>query len=891
MGSLVKKVTDKKMSRRTFLLASAAGTASLALAGCGNMLAPVSKSVDANAINGEGKWVAAACWHNCGGRCVNKALVVDGVVIRQKTDDITPDSPDHPAQRGCVRGRSQRKQVFSADRLKYPMKRKHWQPLTGGQKELRGKDEWERISWDEALNYVTAEIDNTIKKYGNRGIYCTGGEEIKRPLSLKGGFTHSWTTTSMGNTLWSDYFGLNYLNMDGNDRFDNLNCDAIILIGVNAAWSSQGECNVYYKTLRDAGVRFYAIDPFYNDTYAMLEAEWIPIRTGTDMALLNAVAYVMITEDDPQKRPIIDWEFLKKYTIGFDATMMPEGEDPKGNYKDYVLGTYDGIPKTPEWASEICGVSPVQIRELAFVLNKENNIGLWTGFAPARTNNNENFSQLLMTIAAMGGHIGKSGNSCVAMTNGSSGNSRPFIAVPGAEGITEIPNPIDDSINEVDVWEAILKGKYNYKGRAHEFKPHEERDIDVRLIYNGGQNEFDGQGTSHLQTKPNINKGIEVHRKKADFVVTHAYTLTTAALYSDIVLPVTTMWERIPSISPRRPEAFLAYQQVIEPMYEAKDDRWIAEEIGKRLGLDPKDIYPFSEKQRYFNSLATAMVALPNTRSTATVQSVVNLSEKSQIAPGYVSMVAITQADIDEWGVQGKPQEGVIPLKELLDNGVYRPLRNKKDGYDYIAYEEFIKDPVKSPRPTESGKFEIYCRTFKKNLMTTGYSGAASAIPSYQPAVDGYEETYKDWKTKTKGDRPFQVHTPHYMRRAHSTLDNVGWLRKAFTNPVFINASDAAAKEIKDGDTVLLSNQYGKTLRHACVTHRMVPGCVALPHGSWLDIDEETGIDRGGADNILKGSTTSVSGVTGWNSCLINIEKYNGKAIPADVDRPLRVIF
>lgn len=68
----------------------------------------------------------AACWHNCGGRCLNKVLVQDGVVVRQKTDDTHEDSPDYPQQRGCLRGRSQRKQVFAEDRIKYPLKRAGW---------------------------------------------------------------------------------------------------------------------------------------------------------------------------------------------------------------------------------------------------------------------------------------------------------------------------------------------------------------------------------------------------------------------------------------------------------------------------------------------------------------------------------------------------------------------------------------------------------------------------------------------------------------------------------------------------------------------------------------------------------------------------------------------
>src|SRR5512139_2680617 len=87
----------------------------------------------------EGKWVPVACWNHCGGRCPNFAYVVDGVVTRLKADDTHPDSPDHPQQRGCARGRAQRFQVFGADRLKYPMKRRNWQS-GGGKKELRGRD-------------------------------------------------------------------------------------------------------------------------------------------------------------------------------------------------------------------------------------------------------------------------------------------------------------------------------------------------------------------------------------------------------------------------------------------------------------------------------------------------------------------------------------------------------------------------------------------------------------------------------------------------------------------------------------------------------------------------------------------------------------------------------
>ena len=133
-----------------------------------------------------GEWVPAACWHNCGGRCVNKVLVRDGVVVRQKTDDSVEDSVDNPQQRGCVRGRSQRMQVFGPDRIKYPMKRKGWSPDNpNGQ--LRGKDEWERISWDEALSYVADELRKAYDSYGPRSVLNCAAKGLSTVITALGG--------------------------------------------------------------------------------------------------------------------------------------------------------------------------------------------------------------------------------------------------------------------------------------------------------------------------------------------------------------------------------------------------------------------------------------------------------------------------------------------------------------------------------------------------------------------------------------------------------------------------------------------------------------------------------------------------------------------------------
>lgn len=882
MTGFIEKVQKSTFSRRNFLKGSAATVTALGLAGCGeNKLTSMGSSAE-NAKAEEGKWISAACWHNCGGRCVNKALVVDGVVVRQKTDDTHEDSPDYPQQRGCLRGRSQRQQVFGADRLKYPMKRKNWKP-GGGDKSLRGRDEWERISWDEALTYIADELNRVKKEHGNRSILHIGGwssriTDMSRTLGLFGGYSEYWNTNSFGSWAMTPktvgFLQQGVWDQTINDRFDLRNSETIIMLGMNPAWSAMGSSSWHYLQAKKAGAKFIGIDPFFNPTYSMLGADWVPIRPSTDTALLLAIAYVLLTKDDPISNPLIDWEFLNKFTLGFDAEHMPEGEDPNGNFKDYVLGTYDGLPKTPEWASEICGVDKIQIEKLALEFRKTKKVAFLCGMASARTKNSDNLPQLIMTIGAMTGHMGKSGHMTGSTLHATSGNGGPALVQAGANGLPGIANPVDDTINAGEVWDAILEGKYTYTGSgdftsADQYKPGETRDIDIRVIYHSGG--------ATLQTSDGMTKGIEAHRK-VDLVVSQSQFLTTNSKYADIVLPVTTEWEKKYGgflggslVHSGNREMIITYSQVTEPLYEAKDDQWIARELAKKLGIDEKEVYPFDEAQQFFNTLSSITV--------------VNEDGKT-----YGPLVTITQKDIDELGVVGKPQTGKITYSEFKEKGVYQVKRYQGDNYGYIAFKDYVADPEKNPLSSESGKLEIYSKPLADTINNMGFS-KIEPIPTYIKVTDGYEDSFKDWENKVKGDYPYQVVNPHYLRRSHSVFDNVKWLQEAWPNPVYLNTKDAADNGISDGDTVLITSQYGKILRNACLTERLRPGVVALPHGAWADVDEKTGIDFGGADNILSGQVPTGQGVSGFNTVIANIEKYTETKLIEDVKKPARVIF
>lgn len=867
---LVKKITDKKMSRRNFIKVSAATMAGLALAGCGNVLVPVGEGEGLDtAASGEGKWIPAACWHNCGGRCLNKALVVDGVVVRQKTDDTHQDDPNYPQQRGCARGRSQRMQVLGADRLKYPMKRKNWEP-GGGKKELRGRDKWVRISWDEALDLVAKETMRIKEQYGNKAILSTSFANSPLINALGGGLCR-WGVTSDGAwPLPRDKMSGNLAGIS-NDRLDWRNAKLIVLWASNPAWSSAGNPTYNYLQAKKAGAKIIMVDPFYNDTAQVLADEWIPVRPGTDTALLLGMAYHMITNN------LQDQKFLDRYTVGFDAQHMPEGADPQENFKDYVLGTYDGQPKTPEWAAEICGTDPRVIRSFANEIATTKPMIFSSSLAAARTHRGQQYCQAFLTVGWMTGNVGISGGgvwSCAHSTASYGGNT---LVRSGSSGLPFIPNPLFPSSGPwggygfarpfdtdfygpayEETWDAILKGEYHAGVRG-------KIPCDIRMIWaiRGDS------GDNYLNQSADINKGIEAFRK-LDFIVANDIVLSTISKYADIVLPATTEWEKAGTLLSGNPEALFCYSNVIAPIYEAKDEQWMERELAKRMGVNPDELYPLSPKQQYFNKIAGATVI-------------------TEDGKGYEPLVTITERDINAWGVVGKPQSGKISLQEFQEKGVYQVPRAPGDQYTYIAGKAFRDDPEANPLPTASGKLEIHYQALADIIKQFGFT-TIPPIAQYHPPKEGIEDTYSDWNAKQKGDYPLQLFTIHYARRSHSVFNNIKQLREAFAQEFWMNPVDAAERGLHEGETVLIRSRHGKVIRPLHISERIMPGVVTLGEGAWVELDEQHGVDKAGATNILNGTNLSGQGEEPWNTCNVQVEKWSGEPLQADYKWPQRII-
>ena len=136
------------------------------------------------------------------------------------------------------------------------------------------------------------------------------------------------------------------------------------------------------------------IDPYYTPTAELFSDKWFAPRLGTDVAFGLAIAHTWLAEGTYDK------EYVAARTTGFEE------------WKDYVLGKTDNVPKTPEWAEGECGIPARQIRALARewgakkTMLAAGGLGGWGGACRSATGNE--WARTMVALAAMQGY-GKPG--------------------------------------------------------------------------------------------------------------------------------------------------------------------------------------------------------------------------------------------------------------------------------------------------------------------------------------------------------------------------------------------------------------------------------------------------------------------------------------------------
>ena len=491
---------------------------------------------------------------HCGGACLLRVHVKDGVITRIETDDAA-----EPQHRACWRGRAYRQRVYSPDRVLYPLKR------VGN----RGEGKFERISWDEALNTVANEIKRCQVTYGPASILFAhmagdstlihGGKVcMDRLLAMAGGYTDSYGIASFGQGMFSSTVTYGTVAAS-NSRDDLLNSRLIILWGFDPAKCINGTNTAWYLAqAREHGARIVSIDPNFGDTTATLADEWIPIRPATDAAMLIAMAYVMIKEN------LQDQAFIDKFTFGFDK------------YRDYLMGVGDGVPKTPQWAEKITGVPAATIERLAREYATMKPAALLAGIGPGRTASGEMYHRAAVVLAAMTGNVGIHGGDAAARAWESLLGGLPYklgqmmkrSRNPVEEGLPTIKGviPISSSANVQfgKMADAILKGKAG--GYPADYK--------MMVVFN----------CNYLNAMPDINKIVRALHK-LEFVMVMEQFMTPTARFADVILPVCTYMERNDITLGHQTPFYGCQNKIIEPLGESRSQLDICSELARKLDI------------------------------------------------------------------------------------------------------------------------------------------------------------------------------------------------------------------------------------------------------------------------------------------------------------------
>lgn len=829
--------------------------------------------------------------------------VKDGRIVRTTIIEFGKDDPQtweirargktfRPRRRAYVAPHSlaMKSVVYSDDRILYPMKRVDFDPDGERNPQNRGRSGYERISWDEALDIVSKEILRQKQVHGPGAIALAhpshhqwGNVGYYLSAMMRFGNTIGVTRVMLNPDSWEGwYWGAmhhygNSMRLGAAAGYGTLE-DALKECELMVYWSSDPESQfgAYGGTeaserrlwAKELGIETVHINPHYSPTAAFTGGKWLAIRPGTDTALALAVMHVWIEEE------LYDRFFVYERATGFDE------------WKAYVLGETDGVPKTPEWQETETGIPAREARALARLWGrKKTYLGCGVnggGFGGAcRNASGIQWARAMVMLMAMQGW-GRPGVNFGNLTNGTPVDLEFYFPGYGEGGISgellatgsatnnyvRMPhllsmNPVPQIVPRQRLPEAITEGSaegYLLEPTSAEiqFRPYiypAPGCSKIHMLYR--------YGASSMGTTADSSRYVKMYQSgELECVVTQGIWMEGETRFADVILPACTQFERYDIGEWSNSSGFGYHWQAqlnhrviamqhkcIEPVGESKSDYQIFWDIAKRLGLGAYYSEGCSELdwvKRIFDSSDLAK----------------RISWKKFCRKGYY----VVPPEKDErrvavdmrWFYEGRAKDLPEPF----------PLPG--------AYSHKYLHGLQ----TQSGLFEFVPSSLKR---------LQPERPD-RPAVMQYVRPFRQDGKRNRAF-PIQLLTPHQRFSFHTAQDGKGsaindiedhrvCVDGHYYHIVRLSEADGAKRGIAHHDLVRVYNEHGSVICAAEITNRLAEGVAHSYESSaqYVPLGEAgQSPDIGGCVNMLTPNRMQAEGTvaSAGSLCLVEIERWD----------------
>lgn len=498
-----------------------------------------------------------------------------GIVVKSVNGRVhkIDGNPADPKSRGmlCARGQAGPSFMYDPDRLRSPMIR------TGE----RGEGKFKEVTWTEALDYIAEKMQTIGAEYGPESIAFFG--HTSGDFWFTDYFPQAWgspngakPSSSLCTSPREEAALLTLGNpIGGHEPVDWEFSKCIVLIGTHIGEEARNTMMQDFANAKARGAKIIVVDPRFS-TAAMKADYWLPIKPGTDTALLLAWMNVIIGEERYDKAYVEEW------TEGF--------EELAEHVTDY----------TPEWAAEITDLPVELIRETAREMARylpqtvivPGRHATWYGNDTQRMRGVYIINALLGAWGREGGlyfnkipYIEAYPHPPFAVEGGAGGCS----AEPGEEG-GELPLGPSGKPRADGVRQKFMRGPTAMQELIEPMITGDPYPIKGLFVY----------GVNLFHTIPNVPRTKEAVQN-LDLVVAIDVLPQDHIAWADVVLPEATYLERYDELwTCGHKTPYIALREPAVPsLYDTKPGWWMARELGLRLGLDK--YFKWETAEEYLN--------------------------------------------------------------------------------------------------------------------------------------------------------------------------------------------------------------------------------------------------------------------------------------------------